>query len=115
MNFTPTYGWYYRSLSDRAPAWSSARYLNQFLLNNKSVGPFAKVVPISEIMLGDIIQLVNNNGEIHHSLIVTKINRYPTIYSTYVTAHTFDSVNRVFASYNYNTYIPMHIEGVRLW
>ena len=22
MNFTPTYGWYYRSLQDRAPAWT---------------------------------------------------------------------------------------------
>lgn len=115
MNFTPTFGWYYRSLNDRSPAWSSARYLNKFLLSNSSVGPFARVVSISEIKIGDIIQLADSGGDIYHSLFVTKIVGNPNVFSVYVTAHTFDSLNRSLASYSFNTYMPLQIMGVRTW
>ncbi|HIS96851.1 MAG TPA: amidase domain-containing protein, partial [Candidatus Scatomorpha pullistercoris] len=31
MNCTPTFGWYYRNASDRAPAWTGVQYLYNFL------------------------------------------------------------------------------------
>ena len=41
MNYTPTYGWYYNSSSDRSPSWTGVVYLYQFLTQNKGPGPFA--------------------------------------------------------------------------
>lgn len=32
MNFTPTYGWYYISADDKAPAWTGVVYLHNFLI-----------------------------------------------------------------------------------
>ena len=31
MNFTPTFGWYYKSLNDRTPSWTGVQYLYNFL------------------------------------------------------------------------------------
>ena len=31
MNFTPVFGWYFNSLSDRAPAWSGVEEFYRFL------------------------------------------------------------------------------------
>lgn len=42
MNFTPTYGWYYRSADDRAPAWSGVEFFYNFLTRSEvSAGPIA--------------------------------------------------------------------------
>ena len=42
MNYgTPTFGWYYRNINDRAPAWTGVQYLYNFLTTNKGVGPVA--------------------------------------------------------------------------
>ncbi|MEG2597562.1 MAG: amidase domain-containing protein, partial [Oscillospiraceae bacterium] len=49
MNFTPTYGWYYRDLNDRAPAWTSVVYLFQFLTTNKGAGPYGHEIPLGKI------------------------------------------------------------------
>ena len=57
MNFTPVTGWYYRSLSDRAAAWSGVEYLCKFLMNNQSVGPYGRIVPQEEAKPGHIVQL----------------------------------------------------------
>ena len=45
MNYTPVMGWYYNSPYDRTPSWSGVEYLYNFLITNKSVGPYAKIVP----------------------------------------------------------------------
>ena len=39
MNFTPTYGWYFRSSADRAPAWSGVEAMNNFLKNYQKKVP----------------------------------------------------------------------------
>lgn len=41
MNYTKTFGWYYNSPADRAPAWTGVGYLYNFLINNRGVGPYA--------------------------------------------------------------------------
>lgn len=108
MNYTPIYGWYYRSLSDRSASWSGVEYLYNFLTTNTSVGPFASVASESEILPGDIIQLGRANGDFYHTLVVTEI--YPEIL---VAAHTNDVLDRPLSSYNYDVARFLHIEGVR--
>ena len=41
MNFTPTYGWYYLTSSNRTASWTGVHYLYQFLTSNQGVGPYA--------------------------------------------------------------------------
>ena len=41
MNYTPIFGWYYRSSSDRTASWTGVEYLYNFLIGNRSVGPYA--------------------------------------------------------------------------
>ena len=110
MNFTPVYGWYYISLSDRAPAWSGVEYLYNFLTTNTSVGPYAREVSEEEIQPGDIIQLGRADGDFYHTLVVTEIS--PQIL---VCAHTNDALDRPLSSYNYYTARFLHIDGVRIW
>ena len=108
MNYTPVYGWYFRSLSDRSASWSGVEYLYNFLTTNDSVGPFARVVDEDEILPGDIIQLGRADGDFYHTLVVTEI--YPEILFA---AHTNDVLDIPLSSYNYDVARFLHIEGVR--
>lgn len=108
MNYTPDVGWYFRSLYDRAAAWTGVEYLYNFLTTNQSVGPFATEVTESEIQPGDVIQLGDRYGDYYHSLIVMSI--FPEIL---VSAHTNDALNRRLSSYNYAVARYLHINGVR--
>lgn len=108
MNYTPIYGWYYRSLSDRSASWSGVEYLYNFLTTNNSVGPFASVVSQNEILPGDIIQLGRANGDFYHTLVV--VNTVPEIL---VAAHTNDALDRPLSSYNFDVARFLHIDGVR--
>lgn len=110
MNYTPVMGWYYRSSYDRTPSWSGVEYLYNFLINNRSVGPFAHVVSQSEAMPGDVVQLGTSDGDFYHSPIITAIT--PTIL---VVAHTFDALDRPLSSYDYDVARFLHIDGVRVW
>lgn len=109
MNFTPTFGWYYRSLSDRAPAWSGVKYLYDFLVNNKSVGPYAHVVSRQEVRPGDIVQLGRKDGHFYHTPVITEVS--PTIL---VCAHSYDAIDRPLSTYDYDVSRFLHIDGVRL-
>lgn len=110
MNYTPTFGWYYRSSYDRSPSWSGVEYLYNFLINNKSVGPYAHVVAQHEAQPGDIVQLGTAYGDFYHSPVITAVN--PTIL---VAAHTFDALDRPLSSYDYAKARFLHIDGVRVW
>ena len=110
MNYTPTMGWYYRSVSDRSPSWSGVEYLHNFLVNNRSVGPYGEIVPQSQAQPGDIVQLGTYEGRFYHSPVITAV--YPEIL---VAAHTYDALDRPLSSYSYDTARFIHIEGVRMW
>lgn len=110
MNFTPVMGWYYRSSYDRTPSWSGVEYLYNFLVNNKSVGPYAHVVSAGEAMPGDIVQLGTSNGHFYHSPVITSVSS-----TIMVAAHTDDSLNRPLSSYTYDQARFIHIDGVRTW
>lgn len=110
MNYTPTMGWYYRSINDRAPAWSGGEYLYNFLVNNRTAGPYAVEVSQEKAQAGDIVQLGTKEGRFYHSPVITAVT--PKIL---VAAHTYDALDRPLDSYFFDTARFLHIEGVRIW
>lgn len=109
MNFTPTLGWYYKSLNDRSPSWTGVEYLYNFLINNKDEGPFAEEAPIQSLEPGDIVQLGRATGDFYHSPVVVSVSRGQIL----VAAHTFDVYGRPLSSYNFAIARGIHIKGVR--
>jgi len=110
MNDTPTFGWYYRSLSDRSPSWTGVEYLYDFLIANRGAGPYATEVSEREMLPGDIIQLGRDNDDFYHTLIVLQTD--PEIL---IAAHSNDALNRPLSAYRYMRARFLHIAGVRLW
>lgn len=106
MNYEKDIGWYYNSVNDRAAAWSSVEYLRKFLLSNSSFGPFASSVSLSQLQLGDLIQL-NNGLEFYHTLVVAGFSSGTPL----VCAHTDDSYLRRLDTYYYNYASALHILG----
>lgn len=109
MNFTPTFGWFYLSVNDRTPSWTGVEYLYNFLVNNESVGPFAKEVPLEELEVGDIVQLGRATGDFYHSPVVVGFARGQIL----VAAHSYDAFNKPLNSYNFERARGIHILGVR--
>ena len=109
MNFTPTFGWFYRSLNDRAPAWTGVEYLYNFLVGNAGVGPYAEKVPLEKVEIGDVIQLGTATGDFYHSPVVVAIQNG----RIFIAAHSYDAYMRPLDSYNYYQARGIHILGAR--
>ncbi len=110
MNYTPTLGWYYISLNDRAPAWTGVDELFRFLVTNTGAGPKGRVIPLSEVLEGDIIQLrFSDEGRFDHSPIVVDRGA-GTARTILLAAHTNDALDRPLASYNYRDLRAIRIE-----
>ena len=116
MNYTPTYGWYFRSANDRAPAWTSVEYLYAFLTGapefaaeNGGIGPFGHEVPAVLAQAGDVVQLADESGDFYHTLMITSVSPDGIL----VSAHTNDARNRALSSYTYAAARYIHIDGVR--
>lgn len=108
MNYTPVFGWYYRSVEDRAPAWTGVEYLYNFLTTNEGVGPFAREVSEEEVEPGDLLQLGRADGTFYHCPVIVATR--PEIL---VAAHSDDAYGRPLSSYMYDRVRFLHIEGVR--
>lgn len=109
MNYTPTFGWFYKSVNDRTPSWTGVQYLYNFLVGNEGIGPFAKEVPLAELEIGDIVQLGRATNDFYHSPVVVGFSRGQIL----VAAHTYDAFNKPLSSYNYALARGIHILGVR--
>lgn len=118
MNYTPTFGWYYRSPDDRAPAWSGVEELSRFLLQNpvfvaenQGAGPFGVDARTArQIEIGDVIQLARESGDFYHSLLISGFSDDDIL----VCAHSDDSLDRPLSTYSYATLRIIHISGARL-
>jgi len=108
MNYTPVMGWYYNNKNDRTASWSGVRYLYNFLIYNKSVGPYAEVVDKSRIEPGDIVQLGDESGKFYHSPVVVSIDG-----DILVAAHTLNVCYKSLSSYEFAQIRYIHICGVR--
>ena len=107
MNYTPDTGWYYISLSNRAPAWTGVEFLYEFLTHNRSVGPHAVVVSEPEAMPGDIVQLGDRGDDWYHTLVI--VSAAPEIR---VAAHTYDVLDKRLHDYHFASARFLHIVGV---
>ena len=114
MNYQKYIGWYYHSINNRSPSWSGVEFLYQFLIGNKGVGPRAIRAAISELEIGDIIQLKFLPARFSHSLIIVdkKGNRLEDIY---IATHTDDSYHRPVSSYSYQDIRFLHITEIGTW
>jgi hypothetical protein len=108
MNFSDN-GWYYRSLNDRAPAWSGVKELYTFLCREGSSGPFALETSAFGVETGDIVQLAFSGDEYRHSLLVISADHGEIL----IAAHTNDSYARPLKSYFYSNARFLHILGSR--
>ena len=117
MNYTPTFGWYYISADDRAPAWSGVEYLYNFLTGDFDIGPYGREVNLSNIEVGDIVQMIFANEEespvFEHTAIVVSTGLTPTTENTLVAAHSNDCDCRRLNTYNIKTLRCIHIDGIR--
>lgn len=100
MNYTKTFGWYYISSNNRAPAWTGVQYLYNFLMRkNMTKGPYGKEVDMEEIEPGDIIQL--SSGDIfHHTLFVVRAEGKKTADNILIATHSLDSDYRPLSTYD---------------
>ncbi len=117
MNFTPTYGWYYISPEDRAPAWSGVDEFYNFLVGvpefteaNGGTGPYGVIATQPrQVQIGDVIQLQNSDGVFYHTLIISGFEGGDVL----VCAQSDDALDRPLSTYNYAALRLIHIEGVR--
>lgn len=114
MNYTETFGWYYISPTDRAPAWSGVdEFFNfmtgapDFVAENGGTGPRGfDVTDAEQIEIGDVIQLQNSRGEFYHSLLISEITDDDIL----VCAHSDDALDRPISTYNFTALRVIHIE-----
>ena len=117
-NDTETFGWYYRSPEDRAPAWTGVEALFSFLTGapalaeaNGGAGPYGTVATEpSQVALGDVIQLADESGDFYHSLLISGF----TADDILICAQSDDALDRPLSSYNYASLRILHLLGARL-
>ncbi|MBR6806753.1 MAG: amidase domain-containing protein [Clostridia bacterium] len=109
MNFTPTFGWYYISVEDRSPAWTGVEFLYNFLTTNEGDGPFGIEEDLSELQIGDVLQLADGNEKYYHTLLVSGFDGDEIL----VTAQTNDALDRPLSEYTYADARGIHILGYR--
>ena len=116
MNFTPTFGWYYHSGNQKAPAWTGVPYLYNFLirknLSKTAPGPFGKVCALQDLLPGDLVQLSFGGETFHHSPVVVSVRTPVSAENILLAAHTYDADNRPLSSYVFEKARFIHISGV---
>ena len=109
MNYTPVFGWYYKSLNDRTPSWTGVQYLYDFLVSNLDEGPYGAEISRDGVQPGDIVQLGNGEGRCYHTPVIVAVRKR----EIYVAAHTFNAYMRRLDDYIYDKVRFVHILGVR--
>lgn len=115
MNYTKTYGWYYISIDDRAPAWTSVEYFYKFMTTNKQQGPYGIDASIREVEIGDLVQLRFGSKEVFgHTPVIVEIRGEKIPSNIYVAAHSYDVNCRPLSTYrNVSEIRFIHILGAR--
>lgn len=109
MNYTPTFGWYYISLNERSPSWTSVEYFYNFITTNQGIGPYGREAGREELEIGDVIQLGKIGEGYYHTLLIVGFDGEDIL----IAAQTDDAYNRPLSTYqnDYERYIK--ILGVR--
>ena len=103
MDTTPTFGWYFKSIRDRAPAWTGVDAFFDFMTGAgdfppavERPGPFGYAAEREYLEPGDVVQLINSNSVAYHTLLITSLGEDGEIF---VSAHTDDALDRPLSSY----------------
>ena len=107
MNYNRNNGWYYIDGNNKSPSWTGVEFLYKFLINNTSIGPSGFETNISNLDIGDVIQLSFNGLTFSHSLIV--VQNGVNIWDTLIAAHTYDVFGKRVAQYGFEKYRCIHI------
>lgn len=116
MNYTPDIGWFYRSLNDRAAAWTGVEFFYQFLIQNAEsfvgdgFGPFATEVERSRLEIGDFVQFGRSTGDFYHTPIVVGFQGNMPL----LAAHSNDAFERRLDSWRFEELRCIHILGARV-
>lgn len=116
MNYTKDLGWYYINANDKAPAWTGVQYFYNFMTRDeRSAGPVAEETSISQIGLGDVVQMSFDGSTWNHSPVVVGLMRRPALRpaDVLVAAHSYDAFNRPLSTYDYKGIRFLHFIGVR--
>lgn len=115
MNYLPTFGWYYRSLDDRAPAWTGVEYFYRFLVREDGDGPFGRMVDPAEAEIGDVIQIGRRRQDgapgidYYHAMLIVGFSEGEPL----VAAQSIASLDRPLSTYEYDASRFLHVDGVR--
>ena len=113
MNYTPTFGWYYIDINNRAPAWTGVPFFYNYLTRTaESAGPVARIGTARELMKGDFVQLSFTGEEYGHTPVVVAVEAPYTLDDILVAAHTNDADYRPLSTYSFRKIRFLHIEGV---
>lgn len=110
MNFTPVYGWYYRTGNDRTASWTGVEYLYRFLTQNQGAGPYAQEVSLMQAHVGDVIQLAQRNAAYTHTGLIVARNANGELF---LAAHTNDVWMQPLSAYRQPLRRVLHILGAR--
>ena len=114
MNYTPTYGWYYLSPNDKAPAWTGVPYFFNFMTREEqSQGPFGLEASLNMLMPGDFVQLRFAQERFGHTPIIVEVGDPPALSNILVAAHSLDADFRPLDSYQFQEIRFIHILGAR--
>ena len=89
------YGWYYSSLSNRAPAWTGVNEFWDFAVNNRGIGVKIQETTLNDLELADVIQFYNGE-RFYHAVIVTDLSN-----GIKVCSHDSPALDRPLTSYNF--------------
>ena len=93
--------WFYFSLSNRSPSWTGVNEFYDFCTNNNSNwGPKASVVSMSEVEVGDVVQICQNKDVFHHTLLIVDILGEKTLQNILTACHSNDAINKRLSDYN---------------
>ncbi|QZY56342.1 amidase domain-containing protein [Crassaminicella profunda] len=114
MNYK-RYGWFYKNINDRAPAWTSVEYFYKFIVNNEDTGPIGEETDLQDIEIGDVVQINFQEDNVYdHTPIVVKIKPgIKTIDKILVAAHTIDRVYYPLSAYDFKKLRFIHIKGYK--
>ncbi len=110
MNYTPTFGWYYISMEQRAPAWTGVEFFYRFITTNAGLGPFGRDATPDEVEVGDVIQLAREADGYYHTLLIVGFEEDDPL----VAAQTDPAFERPLSTYTYDYSRYIKILGVRL-
>jgi hypothetical protein len=113
MNYDSFQGWYYLNPNQKSPSWTGVDFLYNFLISNKTRGPFGINANWDGVAIGDLVQLsYQGRPNFNHTLIITKLDPIGIINGIHVSAHSIDRLNvNLIKTYSWKEIRFIHILG----